>query len=1268
MTEKGKPQRLSPTKETLNRLFALSGNICAFPGCNHEIFDEDFELVAQVCHIESALPEGERFNEDSNNEDRRKLENLMAMCLKHHVKTNNVTAYTTEKLREMKRAHEAQFTEKGRQKHIPQMAIDKVYEETKRLSEEILQTVKGSDAKLDQILAQNDQMRAYLTVNLPAAGSSPFKSEIDMIVSLRESFNQQQAIDLFKKFLAKNEAQLTPNEMYRTVANLGICYLEMNQDEEAADQFLKAVKYEPGLVKAMGLAALAYTIKSDVQNAELMISQALATDPDSPDAYQALIHTLSAKSEPFENILARIPEKVRENSEVAYSLGYVAREQGQLEEAVSWLQIALENTEGQKADLTAALANVMLETIDKQAFVLNGMVDQASKNKASLVIDYYNESWNAIAGTSMRKPRFWWLANRGIAKKFLGDRKGAYEDILAASEINEDFWTMQHLAIVALEHGQKEKMWEALERMARTAESEDEIRQTELFVAEMDVAEGRREQGIAALEALLANGLEERSADYVRNKLVELYSTGGNTEAATAMITRLVKDKPQAVKTFLTQSQYLIYNDRKEEALQSMATARGMITDMTPSAEIVELAELYRGFNEFKTVVELWEMVADLRVYSRITRHLLMAYYDAGENGKLIEACKNLLAAFGPLDMVTELLAWAYERLDDFESAIGVLTAYLEKYPDDQLIQARLAFIYYRQLDKESLKVLLAGIDHIDPTLPLGSQYKLARMFHYIGDYTNFFKFAYEVRRNAYEDPKAHDGFVSLSAETREEELRSMEPTVAAIGTVVSVTMNDTPLTYIIENAQQLFASRGEIAADSRIGAALIGKAVGDTFTLEQGGQPQVFRVVYVSDKFSHAFRESIQLLTTKFVAEAKTRKITVPQTEDGVLDIDAFLAPLKQDQQADNSIENIYKRGKVPIGLISASKKISPIRIWVHYMASADLGVFTTGPYDELVLAEKLIKENKPLVLDILTITTLSSLYALDDLLLLPNKKIVTHSTLEELYDLIHEQEGSSQTGSFTVGYADGQYVNQVLTPENVQAQIKHLQELAEWIKAKCTVVPVMAALELNAHEKQQLDEQLGKSFVDSMLTARDQDALLYSEEMPLRGFAYVNYHLQGCATFMLLRVLKDSALIDAERYQEKTLHLMAINYKFIPVDSDILYLAAKKAKFELAFPLTNALNGLTSALMLPGYPMFEAVRFFYKLYQEKDTVIITAENAGYREKLVNATLELLSQNFSPAKAVEEDLMRKIDRVFQYLPLQQQNVRALVRGYFAKS
>lgn len=103
------PKRLSPTSEVIRRLFLLSGNQCAFPGCQHPIISHDGIYVGEICHIRAAEAGGERFDSNQSNEERRAFENLMLLCHDHHVVTDDVGQYSVERMIEIKRQHEARF-------------------------------------------------------------------------------------------------------------------------------------------------------------------------------------------------------------------------------------------------------------------------------------------------------------------------------------------------------------------------------------------------------------------------------------------------------------------------------------------------------------------------------------------------------------------------------------------------------------------------------------------------------------------------------------------------------------------------------------------------------------------------------------------------------------------------------------------------------------------------------------------------------------------------------------------------------------------------------------------------------------------------------------------------------------------------------------------------------------------------------------------------------------------------------------------------------
>ena len=123
--------RLKPSASTVRRLFAHSGNLCAYPGCRSLMIDENGDFIGQICHIESAMPKGERFNPHMTNEDRREFRNLVLMCYQHHIKTNREDVYTVERMKKIKANHERKYSENT----IEQKILDSLqdYTEIKNL-------------------------------------------------------------------------------------------------------------------------------------------------------------------------------------------------------------------------------------------------------------------------------------------------------------------------------------------------------------------------------------------------------------------------------------------------------------------------------------------------------------------------------------------------------------------------------------------------------------------------------------------------------------------------------------------------------------------------------------------------------------------------------------------------------------------------------------------------------------------------------------------------------------------------------------------------------------------------------------------------------------------------------------------------------------------------------------------------------------------------------------------------------------------------------
>ena len=103
------PQMLKPSLATVKRLFAVSGNRCAFPECKVFLVDEvSGKVTGRICHIKAHSPKGPRYDPTQTESERSGFQNLILMCPIHHdVIDTDVGTYSVDRLKLMKMNHES---------------------------------------------------------------------------------------------------------------------------------------------------------------------------------------------------------------------------------------------------------------------------------------------------------------------------------------------------------------------------------------------------------------------------------------------------------------------------------------------------------------------------------------------------------------------------------------------------------------------------------------------------------------------------------------------------------------------------------------------------------------------------------------------------------------------------------------------------------------------------------------------------------------------------------------------------------------------------------------------------------------------------------------------------------------------------------------------------------------------------------------------------------------------------------------------------------
>ncbi len=101
-----------PSEKTVKKLFALSGNLCAFPGCGCKIVDSSSSesIIGEICHIKADSPQGPRYDLKQSERARQSYDNLILLCRNHHkIVDDDTKTYTVELLAAMKETHVKSF-------------------------------------------------------------------------------------------------------------------------------------------------------------------------------------------------------------------------------------------------------------------------------------------------------------------------------------------------------------------------------------------------------------------------------------------------------------------------------------------------------------------------------------------------------------------------------------------------------------------------------------------------------------------------------------------------------------------------------------------------------------------------------------------------------------------------------------------------------------------------------------------------------------------------------------------------------------------------------------------------------------------------------------------------------------------------------------------------------------------------------------------------------------------------------------------------------
>ena len=1159
----------------------------------------------------------------------------------------------------------------------------------KHLSEQnqaIQEAIQGVDAKVTEL------PNRYLNISIPdpveTAIAKEYHSEIDDTRVLLETCRPKSALDQFQKLKERIWTGAPPIVKFRILTNMAAAHFELNNEQKAAELLLEAFQYNSEDEKAFSNRALAHYLLGELKRATEYAKQTLEKNPTNINAHVVLIHVFS-KKEPLEKVITQVPDYLQEKPQIAHAFSDIAKEQGCLEEAKKWREVAVE----QDADFgfKASLATILIEQVLDDPFNMYiKQLEDSQKEQLSRAVEFLTEAWECVADTELRSVRTDWIINRSTALRLLGKSQDAIKDLDVAIEIEPSdsmlSMLLKNRAILAFEQGNQEDTVEFLERIR----SEPETFEAQIMTASILFGSKRYDEAVTKLNNLLTTNLSSELKDEANRWLVRIYIDTKRFEEAERILTTLQESSPTSLLNFINAAQISNGIEKREEAISFLKDAYEIAKNCEASIEIVELADELFDHQQFIEAATLYEKLADTSQNSQLTVGVLASYYNAGEIGKALEICQELRKIYGPLENISEREVMIYEEIGDMNQAEAVCKVYLDKFPNDINMQIRLGFAYYRSDKKEEIDNILGGFSDFKnfsflENLSLETCVQLAFLYQVRSQPEKALQIVYETRRTHLKKSDAHLKYIGLFYQVEKHIPDVLNPDQVRLDTAVQIDSSNQSTWYIVEERDDSDLTRGERDIKEPLAQQLLGKIENDEIDLGKTliGQ-RVGKITAIKSKYVYALQESFEKYPELFPGDQGLGSITLDESSDNVTDnvskktgstnIQPILEFTNKQHEASLEIENVYKEHLPPIGVFMNWTGRNVLDAWNLLIDKPDLGIRCfVGGAEEKSQALNLLKEPKPkLVVDIISLITLHCLEAADTVVKTFGKLTVAQSTIDGLLQIIHEQESMwSQREGMSIEKQGNQYVRHMINPEDVKRSVERLNDLIKWIRVNCDVLPCTPALQMNHLLKRKLDEAFHRIFLDTLLIATQSKHLLLSDDERLRFYAKTNFNsdagtnfqIDGVWTQVVLEHCLNLNVLDKAQYDKMTTQLVCSNYYHTEFDTDVLMEALKQANWNLAEPYNSLVQALREQKMGLKEALNVSVDFLFKIWEEPIPYsqlkfvtlgLLAGLTSGRNTHKVLNQLEYLIQNkhtlFFP---IENRIIRQIQLFEQLYPFE---------------
>lgn len=1102
-------------------------------------------------------------------------------------------------------------------------SVDENLKEQTQNKDKIIENIQlTSQSMKDGIASMAETVRTSIDTTVV---TKEYDAELDEIRDLIDSGKAKEGLDRILKLEKRLNEKVDALVKFRVATNKAAAFAGIGDTEEAGRFFIEAYQYNKDSEKAQSNRALGFLLIDQKDEAKKYAEEILKINPLNEKAHEILIYC--AKSEDsMEKILSRIPKILLNKEGVASVLAETAKDKGDIKLATEFLESALKNLpEGKKSpNLSANLASTILQTLTNKFDLLSGIqITTANRALIERAIDLLSESILSLEGSQTLKYKVGWLINRSTAYKLVGELEKSLSDIERAQQLQpDDFSLPKQKAFILHAFG---KVPEAI-KILRSVQNKPDVPEAALLLAGMLFESGDPDGGIPILEAAIKSKVGSKDLQEEQKRLLaNIYLKKQDYSSAKKIAEELRSSDPTDITNLieLARVEKIVGNQSVYSSL--IDEARGYVAHETSLKSLFFLAEELYSSKRYADAWPIYERLVDTSSGSALVNKLIYSYYQSEKYEKALEVIHSIPISLKD-NFIYEIEISILDSMGDLDGAIEVSEKYLAKNPSDLSFRIKLATAFFRKGETDRLDEFLnSDLDYNalkgDIALEAGKQ--LAWLYAERNMSGKSLEVAYWFRKKFGKNVDAHLAYIGIFFNREKEMDTQLDVNVVGLDVAVKIEQaGSQPRWHVIDNADYQ-ETITDLKSNDRLAKMLAGKKVGDEIILEEGKPSETrLKVVELKHKYVYALHETMEIFPYLFEENPAMKRFSVKtgSPEETKKSMQDMLDIISSRDEWILKVQKFYEDGQITIGTFANMIGKNVIVVWGGLISNTRIGIrCCLGNMAEREAAFNLIKGANEIVIDITALLTCGSIKQLNLLKKMFSDIYIAQSTIDTLSEEISDKGGMGSKGFTTVWKENGQFYRKEVTQEDIKKTVDFLEEIRSWVKVNCKVVPVKEAIKLPKARRKQLEKTIGKSFLDTILIAKEKKCAIYSDDLANRMIAKSDFGIDGFWTQAVAIMAREKAIITPKELEEVNIGLITRNYNHTTIESTTLLEAARQANWLNVEPFSSVLYTLSRPTVELKSAAMVAIDFCYSLWKEP---LIDFQ----REGLVFAILDAVS------------------------------------------